>query len=356
MGKTDPPIGTDELLREVARVPAVALRAGDYELKEVLGKGGMGAVYIGKHPVLGRRAVKVINEVVGPEQREGLEHRFKTEARALSQLDHPNIVQIYEFGHLEDGRPYYVMELLQGKTLRQILGPDMELPGHPRKRLPTELALGYLRQICAGLQVAHERQIFHRDLKPDNVFVKRGDPPVAKILDFGVAKMLAATLVNVTNTQGALGTPLYMPPEQMAGRHDAVGAHNDIYSVGVLTYRMLSGKLPFDLSGAVGKQLAAGRLPAGPLPVVPLHQVAPHVPRRLAHVVDQCLKEDPTERPPSARVLFESCADGAVTTLPMEVVLGWKERISSKPLLMFLLGCAAMGLIVGAALLAWSLF
>ena len=217
-------------------VEEVAKLFPQLEIIELLGKGGMGAVYKARQPGLDRIvALKILppQTARGP----GFIERFNREARALAKLNHPNIVGVYEFGQV-NGLPFFVMEYVDGLNLRQL-----EQAG---KLSPRE-ALQIVPQICEALQFAHDEGIVHRDIKPENILLdKRGR---VKIADFGIAKMLGhAPEVAITETGGAIGTPHYMAPEQME-KPTTVDHRADIFSLGVVFYEMLTGELPLGRFG-----------------------------------------------------------------------------------------------------------
>src|SRR6476659_7103162 len=207
---------------------------GNYEIKEKLGEGGMGAVYMGEHPLIGKRvAVKVLlDELVA---NEALVTRFFHEAKAANDIRHQNIVDIIDFGKLdkEGGGKivYLVMELLEGKSLAGRLD---EAP-----RLTLEEVRHILQQCCSGLAASHAKGIIHRDLKPDNLFLvqRGGDKNFVKILDFGIAKLTttSSTPNAKTRTGTLIGTPAYMSPEQCAGR-GTIDARSDVYALGIVMY------------------------------------------------------------------------------------------------------------------------
>jgi len=211
---------------------------GEYLVEGFLGAGAMGEVYAGIHPVIGKKvAIKVLKREVGSSP-DGAE-RFKREARAVNQVDHPNVTDIFSFGRLDDGRLFLVMDLVEGRSLRKALadGP-----------LDVETALEVLTQIADALDAAHARGVIHRDLKPDNVMLGNGSPPKVFVLDFGLAKLLTPTdavaPASMLTGQGTwLGTPGYMAPEQWSA--DGAGPASDRYSLGVMAFELLSGSLPF---------------------------------------------------------------------------------------------------------------
>jgi serine/threonine-protein kinase len=203
------------------------------EILELLGQGGMGAVYKARQKQLDRVvALKILPPEVG--ETEAFAERFTREARSLAKLNHPRIVTVFDFGHTEDGLYYFVMEFVDGTDLRHVIqAGELE---------PSE-ALAIVPQICEALQFAHEEGIVHRDIKPENILIdKKGR---VKIADFGLARLLDRPTTAFTLTQAGqrMGTPHYMAPEQIQGAHE-VDHRSDIYSLGVVFYEMLTGQLP----------------------------------------------------------------------------------------------------------------
>ena len=217
----------------------IGATVGGYRISAKLGEGAMGVVYKGEHQVLGRPvAIKFLSSDVAQESE--LVSRFFTEARAVNGIRHPNIVDITDFGQ-RGNRYYYVMELLEGKTLMERLAIV--------EWLDTETSIRIGTQVAAALASAHDKGIVHRDLKPDNIFVCNHPdyPDYVKIFDFGIAKLIqkAPTDTHKTQVGYVLGTPLYMSPEQCVGE-ESLDHRSDVYSLGVVLYRMVAGAVPFD--------------------------------------------------------------------------------------------------------------
>jgi eukaryotic-like serine/threonine-protein kinase len=230
--------------------------AGRYLVSDKIGGGGMGVIYRGRHQVIDREvAIKFLHPrfTQDPKSRQ----RFLGEARAANQINHENIIDITDFGETEDGLVYLVMEYLQGRTL------EIEVASGP---LPPPRALHIAAQTAAGLARAHELGVFHRDVKPANVFLLRraGDPDFVKLLDFGIARFERES--RITDAGTLMGTPEYMAPEQMQGH---VGPLTDLYALGCVLYEMLTGRPPF--KGTMSEVMVAHlrELPMPPSSLVP---------------------------------------------------------------------------------------
>ena len=216
--------------------------AGRYEVVRRIGEGGMGAVYEAKHALIGKRvAVKVLLEKF--HAKSDFVARLLQEARLASSIGHQNIVDVTDFGTTDDGRSFVVMEFLDGESLA-----DLERREAP---LPIERSLRIARQAASALGAAHAKGIFHRDVKPENLYlVRRGDADFVKVVDFGISKAVkpggddGAEAYRLTHTGLLLGTPLYMSPEQARGDED-LDHRADIWALGVLLYECLTGEVPF---------------------------------------------------------------------------------------------------------------
>jgi eukaryotic-like serine/threonine-protein kinase len=213
-----------------------------YRLDARIGFGGMGDVYRASRLLIGDEvAIKILHAAHVSDPQAG--ERFRREAQAAARLKHPNAVSIYDFGVTNDGLVYLVMELVEGQSLRQIIkqqGP-----------LAPATVCEITDQVCSALQIAHQQQVVHRDLKPDNIMVKVTISGLhVKVLDFGIAKLRDLSTSNLTVTGNVMGTPHYMSPEQCLG--EEIDSRSDLYSLGVVIYQMLTGSLPFNSSTSTG--------------------------------------------------------------------------------------------------------
>jgi eukaryotic-like serine/threonine-protein kinase len=272
-----------------------ARKFGQYQLGRKLGEGGMGEVYLAEHRLLKRPcAIKLIK---ASKTNPITVARFEREVRSAARLAHPNTIEIYDYGHTEDGTCYYVMEFLQGMNLADLVknhGPV--LPGR---------LIYLMRQVCAGLAEAHDLGLVHRDLKPANVFVavRGGESDVAKVLDFGLVKETHDRgSVELSSDKTVTGTPLFMSPEQIVG-DGSLDGRSDIYTLGVVMYVALTGKLPFVADTAFAVMTAHVRDP-----VIAPGQIRSGLPADLEAVVVRCLSKKPDDRYPTVRVLAEALA------------------------------------------------
>ena len=291
----------------------IGTKIGPYEIVGWLGAGGMGDVYRARDPRLGREvAIKLIPEMFATDANRVL--RFEQEARAAGQLNHPNILAVYDIG-IHAGAPYVVSELLEGESLRSRL---------QKGALPSRKAIDYARQIAEGLAAAHDKGIVHRDVKPDNLFIT-SDGRV-KILDFGVAKLTRPSdevarhvaLPAETEAGMVVGTAGYMSPEQVRG--ESVDARSDIFSVGTILCEMLTGRPPF--TRATAPETMTAILKEDPPP--PSSDVSP----ALARIVARCLEKTREMRFQSARDLafsLEVLSDSTATAAQITSVSTWSN-------------------------------
>ena len=260
-----------------------------YEVDAKLGAGAMGEVYAARHMKLGKR---VAIKVIGPRLSEDAAaiERFAQEARTLAQIQHPAIVAVDHVGELADGRAFFVMEFLRGESLFERLA---------RGRVPLPEALRILDQMARGLEAAHAHGVTHRDLKPENTFLVHlpGEAPIVKLLDFGLIKLAADVDRRAERTQSgvALGTPMYMSPEQMRGPD--VDHRTDIYALGAVAYELLLGSPPFPHARTVPELYAAHLHESPPLP----RAIWPEIPPQLDLALFAMLAKDPAHRPTLAQ-------------------------------------------------------
>ncbi len=273
---------------------------GPYLLRSHLRSGGMADVYLAEHAVLRRPcALKLIR----PEQARDrdVRHRFEREARALAALRHPNAVAIYDCGRADDGRAYYVMEYLAGLSLAELAARDGPLP-------PARV-VHLLLQLCGVVGEAHACGFLHLDIKPGNVIVGRSGAAcdVAKLLDFGLARELAAGTLGLSSwgEEPAAGSPQYMAPEQAAGA-GPLDPRADVYGLGGVAYFLLTGRPPFDCDGALQLVMAHAYDP-----VTPPSRLRPEVPDDLEAVVLRCLEKEPAQRFAGANELSRALAECA---------------------------------------------
>ena len=267
-----------------------------YRIDEKVGEGGMGKVYRGTHILMDHTvALKILHPHLSSDQI--AVERFRREARAAASIRHPNAVAVTDFGVNKDaGLSYLVMEFLEGTELRDAI----------KKKGPLDFEEAFIitQQICLALQAAHAKGIVHRDLKPDNIWLLKSDDqyPRVKVLDFGIAKLMANNVSDLTQQGVIVGTPYYMSPEQCVG--DELDARSDIYSLGVIIYEVLTGRVPFRASTPMGVALKhANEAP------VPPHELRADIPPSIENVVLRALRKHREERQTSAIELsqeFES--------------------------------------------------
>ncbi len=296
--------------------------AGKFQVERVLGEGGMGYVVAARHLQLGQTvALKFMREEVLTNE---YKSRFLREARNTVRLKSKHVSRVLDVGALEGGSPYMVMEYLEGIDLSEML--------QKRGRLPVAEACDYIIQACEAIAEAHGHGIVHRDLKPANLFLTRGSggEPVVKVLDFGVSKVLDLDLDDdsggrshldsvVTKATDLLGSPSYMAPEQVISARDA-DARSDVWSLGIMLFRLVSGKAPFT-GNSLGDLIQ--NIIHGPMPN--LRQVRPDIPAGLEDVIGRCLERDRDRRPDVvelARMLAPYAGPNAAPSLERIAILG----------------------------------
>ena len=279
----------------------IGQKVGSYQVVKRLGVGGMGAVYLAVHPIMGRQAaVKMLLPQYSGER--DLVERFFQEAKATALVGHPGIVEIFDFGTTEDGRAYLVMEHLLGESLAIRLQRD--------KRLPWQVAAQLARQVASAVGAAHDKGVVHRDLKPDNLFlVPDRDQPGGlrvKVLDFGIAKLARASQASraLTSTGMALGTPKYMAPEQCLDAA-SVDGRADIYALGCILFEMVCGRPPFTAdshTALLAKQLKS----PPPRP----RDLEPGLPAAFEEIILGCLEKQASARPQHMQLVADALDAG----------------------------------------------
>ena len=288
----------DEAFASADSALAAGAVVGEYRVESKLGEGGFGAVYRAVHPLIGKTAaIKVLNRQYSSNPQ--MVSRFIAEARAVNQIRHRNIIDIFSFGQLTDGRHYYVMELLDGMPMDEYL--------RQKGRLSPAEALPILRSIARALDAAHAAGIAHRDLKPENVFLVIDDEGTVfpKLLDFGIAKLLTdATAKHKTQTGTPMGTPYFMSPEQCRGRD--VDHRTDVYSFGVMCHQALTGVLPFD-----GNDTIEILIKQTTQPPPAMSSVSSDLPVELDGPVLHMLEKNPDARPTSLAAAIDELGAAA---------------------------------------------
>jgi serine/threonine-protein kinase len=286
---------------------------GKLRIVRLLGSGGMGAVYEVEHELTKhRRALKLLHAryKVYPE----LIQRFLREASAAGRIGNPHIAETFDAGELETGDPYLVMELLKGETLADHL--------RRKQKLSVTEASELVRQACTGVQAAHDAGIVHRDLKPENLFiVERDHRPFVKILDFGISKFdpqLTGGEMSTTREGASLGTPLYMPPEQVRG-DKRIDARADVYALGVILYECVTGRRPYEAEtlAHLAVLIHEGR-------AAPVLELRPDVSPAFAQLVHRAMANKPEQRFATAREFGEALAN--FTGLVTGPTVGWPGR------------------------------
>ena len=284
---------------------------GRFTILEPLGAGAMGTVYRAvQHPFDREVAIKVLDPQMA-EESPHLVKRFMREARLAGRIAHPNVMAVLDMGQTEDNIFYLAAELLHGRTLGVAIGRDGAFSAVRTVRIGVQLA--------SALAAAHEVGIIHRDLKPDNIMLLDGEEDAVRVLDFGVAKSTAALRAGtqITALHFPVGTPAYMAPEAAAGR--ASDTRADLYSLGIVLYQMLAGRLPFD---AVSRsEMLARQILEPPPPLIGC------CPGPLANLVMDLLAKEPAQRPPSALRVLDALLE---LEGPGTITRPWLRRASSR--------------------------
>ncbi|MER7696411.1 MULTISPECIES: protein kinase domain-containing protein [unclassified Streptomyces] len=293
-----------------------AVAGGRYQLRDLLGEGGMASVYLAYDSALDRQvAIKTLHTELGREQ--SFRERFRREAQAVAKLQHTNIVSVFDTGEDELGgalMPYIVMEYVEGQPLGSVLAADIRSHG----AMPAEKALKVTADVLAALETSHEMGLVHRDIKPGNVMMtKRG---IVKVMDFGIARAMQSGVTSMTQTGMVVGTPQYLSPEQALGR--GVDARSDLYSVGIMLFQLLTGRIPFDADSP----LAIAYAHVQEEPVAP-SSINRSVTPAMDALVARALKKNPNERFPSAAAMRDEIArvlnaSGGQTGAPVIVAGG----------------------------------
>lgn len=296
---------------------------GDYRLLSVLGRGGMGVVYLAEQKGLGRRvAVKMIRSGILATEAEV--RRFSMEAKAAAALEHPNIVSVYQSGYL-DGHYYFSMEYVPGVDLAKMIEKE---PLQPR------VAARYVRDVARAIDHAHRRGVLHRDLKPANVLITPEDE--VRVTDFGLAKQID-TDSSVTGSGTAVGTPSYMAPEQASGHSDRVKVQSDVYALGAILFAAISGRPPFGGDGVMQTLMQVIHQPAPSLKAL-----VPDVPDDLDTIVSKCLEKLPEDRYRTATALAEELdaflEERPIKARPRPLVTRIRHWLEQVPLIAAVLG------------------
>ncbi|MFJ5270720.1 protein kinase [Streptomyces sp. NPDC088358] len=273
-----------------------AVAGGRYQLRDLLGEGGMASVHLAYDSVLDRQvAIKTLHTELGREQ--AFRERFRREAQSVAKLTHTNIVSVFDTG--EDNlngmtTPYIVMEYIEGKPLGSVLDADIQQYG----AMPADKALKITADVLAALEISHEMGLVHRDIKPGNVMMTKRN--VVKVMDFGIARAMQSGVTSMTQTGMVVGTPQYLSPEQALGR--GVDARSDLYSVGIMLFQLVTGRLPFEADSP----LAIAYAHVQEEPVAP-SSVNRSLPPAVDALIARALKKNPNERFPSAEAMRDEC-------------------------------------------------
>jgi serine/threonine protein kinase len=301
---------------------------GEFRIIELLGSGGMGSVYKAEQPSMNRLvAIKVLHQKYL--SRDDLVSRFRREARAMSQLTHPNTAHVYKYGQLDDGSCYFVMDYLEGLNLAQ----EVKVHGP----MDPDRAIYIMAQVCGALEEAHQAGIVHRDMKPENVFLthQAGAADFPKVLDFGLAKVTEKqmghrSVMHLTQHGTIFGTPEFMSPEQALGAE--LDRRSDVYALGLIFYEMVTGRLPFEVTGK--REIMAAQVRTAPIPLSKRVRGKTFSPA-LDAVIAKALEKNPADRYQSAGYFCEAllgCMTGgysasAMRALPLPRVEGPSGRL-----------------------------
>ncbi|WP_328537761.1 protein kinase domain-containing protein [Streptomyces sp. NBC_00344] len=289
-----------------------SVAGGRYQLRDLLGEGGMASVYLAYDSALDRQvAIKTLHTELGREQ--SFRERFRREAQAVAKLSHTNIVSVFDTGEDTLGEalmPYIVMEYVEGQPLGSVLQSDITQYG----AMPADKALKITADVLAALEASHEMGLVHRDIKPGNVMMTKRN--VVKVMDFGIARAMQSGVTSMTQTGMVVGTPQYLSPEQALGR--GVDARSDLYSVGIMLFQLLTGRLPFDADSP----LAIAYAHVQEEPVAP-SSINRSIPPAVDALVARALKKNPNERFPTADAMRDEClrvmSSGQTGAAPMVV-------------------------------------
>ncbi|QIB44662.1 protein kinase domain-containing protein [Streptomyces aureoverticillatus] len=278
------------------RYAGSSLAGGRYQLRDLLGEGGMASVHLAYDTVLDRHvAIKTLHTELGREQ--SFRERFRREAQAVAKLTHTNIVSVFDTGEDDLGgatMPYIVMEYVEGKPLGSVLDAAVRQQG----AMPTDQALKITADVLAALEISHEMGLVHRDIKPGNVMMTKRN--VVKVMDFGIARAMQSGVTSMTQTGMVVGTPQYLSPEQALGR--GVDARSDLYSVGIMLFQLVTGRLPFEADSP----LAIAYAHVQEEPVAP-SSINRSLPPAIDALVARALKKNPNERFPTAEAMRDEC-------------------------------------------------
>ncbi|MFD9880331.1 protein kinase [Streptomyces alboflavus] len=278
------------------RYAGSSLAGGRYQLRDLLGEGGMASVHLAYDTVLDRQvAIKTLHTELGREQ--SFRERFRREAQSVAKLTHTNIVSVFDTGEDDLGgatMPYIVMEYVEGKPLGSVLDAAIQQYG----AMPSDQALKITADVLAALEISHEMGLVHRDIKPGNVMMTKRN--VVKVMDFGIARAMQSGVTSMTQTGMVVGTPQYLSPEQALGR--GVDARSDLYSVGIMLFQLVTGRLPFEADSP----LAIAYAHVQEEPVAP-SSINRSLPPAIDAIVARALKKNPNERFPTAEAMRDEC-------------------------------------------------